>query len=86
MPPALAVVAGIVGIIMAIKVVNKRRNTVSSDLHRFDTLEDGDGQRLRNPADAFELVAPAPQQQPVWGDVVQVSSSSNRIPSADKNF
>ena len=31
--------------------MNKRRNTVSS--HRFATLEGGDGQRLRTPADAF---------------------------------
>merc|ERR1711991_477944 len=85
----LAVVAGIVGIVMGIKVMNKRRNTVSSDLNRFDTLE-GNGQRLQNPADAFELVGPVPQQLavPVWGDVVQVQKpvSSNRIPSADKNF
>jgi len=32
-------------------------------------------------------VAPQPpQQQPVWGDVVQVSSTDNRIPRADKAF
>ena len=42
---------GVVGIVMAVKVMNKRRNTVSS--HRFATLEGGDRQRLRTPADAF---------------------------------
>ena len=47
----LAVVGGVVGIVMAVKVMNKRRNTVSS--HRFATLEGGDRQRLRTPADAF---------------------------------
>ena len=80
----LAVVAAIGGAVMAIKMFNKRRSTVSAG--NFRTFND-DGFKTSGtatPADAFDQVMIEPrsqqqqqQQQPVWGDVVKSRNNTD---------
>jgi len=78
----LAVVGAVVGTIMAIKIFNKRRASVSAGNFRSFNDDAFRGQGTATPADAFDqvLVEPrAARQQPVWGDVVK--NRNNTDPS-----